>query len=167
MTGRQQNQIYQLRIRGLGYKTIGKALDLPAENVRYYCKTHGLAGYASELENLHKQELYKEYPTKCKNCGAQLMRNRYSGRKLFCCEKCRRNWWSNHKNEVQMNGDLIFKHYCIYCGKYFTTYGSNSKSRKYCSHECYIKNRFGEGKYRKESRMSINSCKEWKMKRIE
>lgn len=31
---------------------------------------------------------------------------------------------------------------CAHCGKPFTAYGN--KERKYCSHNCYISDRFGE-----------------------
>ena len=37
----------------------------------------------------------------------------------------------------------IYECVCECCGKTFSSYGN--KNRKYCSHSCYIKGRFGGG----------------------
>ncbi|SCY51344.1 hypothetical protein [Butyrivibrio sp. INlla14] len=44
MTEAMARQITQLRMKGLGYKSIGIVVGTSRENVRYFCKTHGLAG---------------------------------------------------------------------------------------------------------------------------
>ena len=37
-----EKQIINLRLKGLGYKAIAVVIDSSKENVRYFCKTHGL-----------------------------------------------------------------------------------------------------------------------------
>ena len=39
-------QITNLRLKGLGYKSIAVVVGTSKENVRYFCKTHGLDGKA-------------------------------------------------------------------------------------------------------------------------
>ncbi len=40
MTEAVGKQITQLRLKGLGYKSIGIVVGTSRENVRYFCKTH-------------------------------------------------------------------------------------------------------------------------------
>ena len=54
-------------------------------------------------------------------------------------EKCRLAWWNEHRDS--MNRKAVYRLTCAYCGEVFDSYGN--KSRKYCSHACYIKDRFG------------------------
>ena len=44
MTEAIGKQITYLRCKGLGYKSIALLLNISRENVRYYCKKHGLDG---------------------------------------------------------------------------------------------------------------------------
>lgn len=165
MNKRTENWIYQLRIRGLGYKSIAMALDMTPETVRYYCIKHGLGGKGEDLRDLYLYEMYKENPTECKNCGAVLIRNRHSGKKYFCSDKCRQYWWQKHRDEINYSGDKIFTHTCKYCGKEFTSYGEHTKNtRKYCGRECYLNDRFGERHTLKELSVRI---KEWSVKRVD
>lgn len=164
MNKRMENWIYQLRIRGLGYKSIAMALDITPEKVRYYCKTHGLDGNGEDIRELRLYEMYKENPTECKNCGGVLIRNRYSGKKYFCSNKCRQQWWQNHRDEINYGGDKIFTHICNYCGKKYTSYGESTKNRKYCSRECYFNGRFGEKHTLTEISVRI---KEWSLKKMD
>ena len=45
-----------------------------------------------------------------------------------------------NQNERNKSEAATYKYTCPYCGKKFTPYGN--KKRKYCSHNCYIKDRF-------------------------
>ena len=78
--------------------------------------------------------------TKCDNCGAVIQQN--TGRKpqRFCCSECRNQWWNEHPDQV--NRKAYYEITCQHCGKITTVYGN--KHRKYCSHECYIADRFGK-----------------------
>ena len=46
MTTEQKHEIYNLRLKGLGYKAIAKALDLSLDSVKGYCKRNHLNGTA-------------------------------------------------------------------------------------------------------------------------
>lgn len=138
MTEAMQKQITQLRLKGLGYKSIATVVGTSKENVRYFCKTHGLLGKAS-LVALNFEER-KKNPDCCKQCGKKLERNRYSGVKLFCSDKCRREWWKEHPGESKHTKKATYELECAYCKRMFYSYGN--ANRKYCSHDCYIQDRF-------------------------
>ncbi|MCI9560414.1 MAG: hypothetical protein HFG52_14545 [Lachnospiraceae bacterium] len=55
--------------------------------------------------------------------------------------ECRVKWWHEHPEKIKQRA--VYSFTCAGCGKPFTAYG-NSR-RKYCSHECYIRNRFKGG----------------------
>ena len=48
-------------------------------------------------------------------------------------------WWNNHKE--QLNHEHTKNIACTHCGKEFIVY--ENSQQKYCSHACYIKERFG------------------------
>lgn len=138
MNETMERQIRQLRLKGLGYKSIGLAVGTSKENVRYYCRKHGLDGRA-DLAALNFEER-KNNPDVCKHCGAKIIRNRYSGKKLFCTDRCRRRWWADHPEKSNKSKEATYEYECAFCKRKFLAYG-NSK-RKYCCHECYIQDRF-------------------------
>ena len=55
-------------------------------------------------------------------------------------DTCRTAWWNSHPDCVDRKA--VYAYTCAHCGKPFTAYGN--KERKYCSHGCYISDRFGE-----------------------
>jgi len=75
----------------------------------------------------------------CLNCGAPVRQNPGRKEKKFCCDSCRNKWWNAHLSLVKRKANYEFL--CPGCGETFTAYGNSH--RKYCSHECYIKDRFG------------------------
>lgn len=131
-------QITSLRLKGLGYKSIALVLGISRENVRYYCKTHGLNGTA-DLVKLNFSE-HKNNPEVCKHCGKKIERLPRSGKKLFCSESCRRAWWREHPEEAKHGENATYECECSYCKRTFYSYGN--KDRKYCCHDCYIQDRF-------------------------
>ena len=58
----------------------------------------------------------------------------------FCSDECRRHWWSAHQDELKKKPTALYEKECAYCHKPFVAYGN--KNRKYCSHECYVRDRF-------------------------
>lgn len=78
----------------------------------------------------------------CECCGKEVMQK--PGRKLkrFCSDKCRNAWWNQHQDQV--NKKANYEYVCPCCKKTFIAYGN--ANRKYCSHECYIEDRFGGAK---------------------
>lgn len=140
LTDEQKKKITEMRLEGAGYKTIAAALGdgVKRENVRYFCKSHGLVG-TKELIQLNF-DAHRENPLFCKQCGLRLIRNRHSGVKLFCSDKCRREWWKANPNEAAQTKKKQFELTCEYCREKFISYGQ--PNRKYCCHDCYIKARF-------------------------
>lgn len=137
MTREMMEQIEELRLKGLGYKSIGLVVGTSRENVRYYCKKHGLDGDLSAVRARYEE---RNTPDRCKNCGKRIDRNPHSGKKLFCGDECRREWWKNHQNEARRSSKAFYVFECAYCKRQFTAYGN--QFRKYCCHECYIQDRF-------------------------
>jgi len=88
MNAEMAGQIMELRHKGLGYKSIAIVVGTSRENVRYYCKTHGLDGYAEQVKMLYREQ--RNTPDNCKYCGKHLVRKPHSGKKLFCSDECRR-----------------------------------------------------------------------------
>ena len=139
MTKEMAEEITKLRLKGLGYKSIAIVVGTSRENVRYYCKTHDLAGDAELLKQKYLKE-NNNTPEKCKYCGRRIPRNSHSGKKLYCSDACRRAWWKAHPGDMQRSAEHTYLFECAYCGVPFTAYGN--KNRKYCSHNCFVLDRF-------------------------
>jgi endogenous inhibitor of DNA gyrase (YacG/DUF329 family) len=125
-------------MKGVGYRAIASVLGLSRDVVRNYCKSHGLNGYASDL-TVNMKELIKQNKA-CLMCGKKLNQPATGRRRKFCSDECRRKWWLKHPEAIQKKESAYYEKTCIYCGKEFKTYGN--KNRKYCSHDCYIHDRF-------------------------
>lgn len=122
MTEIEKIRVTELREAGLGYKSISKQLSVSVNTVKSYCRRNNTT------------------PVKdaCENCGKAITQNPKHKPRRFCCDRCRQVWWNTHLDLVEHKA--VYKYTCPACGKAFQVYG-NSK-RKYCSHECYIKERF-------------------------
>jgi len=138
VTTYQEMKIKELRFKGVGYKSISLMLDLNRDQVRYYCKKAGLAGTKEELAAKIEEE--KKKGETCAYCGEVMIRSKYAPTKKFCQEKCRRDWWKEHPEKRKKSVAASYVKTCEFCKRPFTTYGN--KNRKYCSHDCYIKDRF-------------------------
>ncbi len=138
MTEFEKEQIYDLRLKGVGYKAIAAVLGLSRDSVRGYCKRNGLDG-DSEVVALNVEEQKKRHLL-CTCCGKPIKQKDKGRTRKFCSEECRRKWWKNNPQERNKNESAIYNYTCPHCGKEFSTYGN--KKRKYCSHACYIKDRF-------------------------
>ena len=134
-----QDKIAQLRLKGLGYKAIAAKLGLSRDTVRHYCRKNNLAGYADAVKLNHGEML--DNGIICPNCSAVLKQPEHGKKKRFCSDKCRLEWWNKNYELHNFGSEKVYSFICRGCGKKFTSY--SNKSRKYCSHECYIKHRFG------------------------
>ena len=130
MTNEQRLQIAAYRKTGMGYKKNAKELDLSANSVKSYCRRNGLSSEALE------QSLPE---SACENCGKSIEQKKGKKKKRFCSDQCRNQWWNSHLDQVKRKA--VCEYICPVCGKSFSVYG-NAK-RKYCSHACYVKGRFG------------------------
>lgn len=133
--------IRQLRSQGVGYRQIANQLNLSRDAVRNYCKSNNLNGYREAVQANIQRML--EDDAVCTYCGSLLEQPRTGRKKHFCNDTCRRKWWNQNRDKIRKNPDSIYGFTCKCCGKEFTAYGS--PNRQYCSHECYISDRFWGG----------------------
>lgn len=138
MTEYQKSKIHELRFKGVGYKAIGNILGIHRDAVRYYCRRNGLDGDGITVSRNYK--IKKDKGVICLYCGSVLKHTSLGRRRKFCTEECRRKWWKENADKGTRNETAIYKAVCAYCGTEFESYGN--KNRKYCCHECYIKDRF-------------------------
>ena len=133
LTQEQRMQIEFLRKQGIGYRQIAAELGLSRDAVRYYCKTHDLAGNATEAYASVRGVI-------CPQCGKRLTQAKTGRKRLFCSDNCRHKWW--HANEKMLPRPLGSREevLCACCGQPVLDY--RNKKRRYCSHECYIRDRF-------------------------
>jgi endogenous inhibitor of DNA gyrase (YacG/DUF329 family) len=136
MTKDQKQKIAELRTAGFGYANIANALGLTKESGRIV-----LPQKRSPVKNRHQPDKAGHRPGCCKNCGKPI--TQVPGRKTikFCSDECCQSWWNTHPEAVTRRSAAIYSFTCAYCGQPFTAYGN--RHRKYCSHACYIADRFG------------------------
>jgi endogenous inhibitor of DNA gyrase (YacG/DUF329 family) len=136
MNTEQKEQIRRLRKEGYGYASISHALGLTKSQVSAYCRRNNLTGRLADPNDANTPGA-----AYCQCCGKPLMQ--HPGRKemKFCSDACRLKWWNSHPGDVNRKAFYTFT--CACCGKTFTAYGN--RHRKYCSHACYIQDRFKGG----------------------
>lgn len=137
MTDVQREQIIKLRMEGKGYGTIAQMLGVSPNTIKSFCRRNELRGDAVEV----KPVVLSGETTSCQNCGRTIQQIAKQKKKRFCCDKCRNTWWNSHLDLVKRK--TVYEFECPHCGKKFHIYGD--KRRKYCSHECYIADRFKGG----------------------
>lgn len=138
MTDEQASAIRELRLKGEGYRVIASALGLSRDIVRNYCKSHGLSGYGNALVLNVKEQM--DMGKVCLYCGKELSQAATGRRRKFCSDECRRKWWAEHPDRIKRSDSAYYELTCVHCGRTFLSYGNNN--RKYCSHSCYVKDRF-------------------------
>lgn len=126
MTTDQKEQIRAMRLQGLGYGKIAQALGISSNTVRSFCRRNSLCGDTTKNSF-------------CKQCGKAIKIIPKQKPRKFCSDICRTTWWNSHLNCV--NRKAVYHFTCACCGQAFTAYGD--QNRKYCSHSCYITDRFG------------------------
>ncbi len=117
----QKEELLNLKNEGRSYKEIASAISVSESAVKSFFSRKKLK--AGEIH------------TVCKNCGVPLTKR--LGNKKFCSDSCRYKWW--HKNSKD-NRECTKVNRCKNCNKDFKCY--DNKDRKYCSHACYIEDRF-------------------------
>ncbi|AEQ23086.1 terminase gpP N-terminus-related DNA-binding protein [Acidaminococcus intestini] len=131
MNDMQKAQIRELRLQGFGYRKIAKETGMSENTVKSYCRRHPLSPKEPETEQAHH----------CLQCGQPIEQNGKRKEKKFCSDACRMAWWNSHRDKV--NHRIVRKMECPCCHETFIVYGNGQ--RKYCSHTCYVKDRFGGG----------------------
>ena len=134
MTEEQKQRILSMRKQGFGYVKIAQELDISRNTVKSYCRRNSIT---------KPEEIVKAEPAKavtehfCQQCGIPVEQNPKRKLKKFCSDKCRMDWWNNHRDMVSYSRSSAIV--CPNCHKEFKAYGD----RKFCSHSCYIQYRFG------------------------
>ncbi|MDR1260537.1 MAG: RNA polymerase subunit sigma-70 [Oscillospiraceae bacterium] len=128
----QKDEIPRMRREGMSYAQIASVLGLSANTVKSYCQRNDLGGVAAIGAGSGA----------CAHCGKPVNQTVGRKEKRFCSDTCRMAWWREHPE--RLNKKAVYKLVCAGCGKPFESYGN--KNRKYCSHGCYIKDRFGDGR---------------------
>ena len=136
MDGFQKEQIRNLRGEGLSYAEIARQVDASRDAVISFCRRNGLQEIKKPITavKIAAEDV-------CRECGKPLVQVNGMKRRVFCSKECRVKWWKEHPE--QLNQKAVYQYTCPHCGKPFSAYG-NAK-RKYCSHACYIYDRFGGG----------------------
>ena len=130
MINSEKERLKLLREKGYSYSKISKILSISENTIKSFCRRNKL--------NIVREKIVSE---KCKQCGNDYENNHKGPNKKFCSDRCRREWWKDH--DYCICKKAYYKLICCECGQEFQSYGN--KDRKYCSHDCYIKNRFGKG----------------------
>ena len=136
MDGIQKEQIRNLRGEGLSYAEIARQVDVSRDAVISFCRRNGL----QEIKK-PRTAVKTAVGDVCRECEKPLVQVVGMKRRVFCSKECRVKWWKEHPE--RLNQKAVYQYSCPHCGKPFSAYG-NSK-RKYCSHACYISDRFGGG----------------------
>ena len=76
----------------------------------------------------------------CLQCGKEVAQAPGRKKKKFCSDACRSKWWAAHPEQIRHKSNRTIN--CAFCGKAFQVHGG--QKRKYCSHDCYIMDRFSE-----------------------
>ena len=134
VTNEQKLQIRKLRKENCSYSNIASTLGVTLSAVKGYCQRNGLAGVRAVTEPTPEPSV-----SCCKNCGKEVIQRPGIKEIKFCSGSCRQAWWNDHLDLVSRKA--VYEYTCACCGKPFSAYGNSH--RKYCSHSCYIEERYG------------------------
>ncbi|MDE6017092.1 MAG: RNA polymerase subunit sigma-70 [Acetatifactor sp.] len=137
MTDRQEERIREMKAGGCGYVRIAQELGISENTVKSFCRRKGINKAAADTADFTPG---RDKNT-CPCCGKEVRQNPGRKAKRFCSDKCRNAWWNSHLDQVARKAHYDFV--CAFCKKPFMAYGN--ADRKYCSHACYVADRFGGG----------------------
>ena len=142
MTELQKSRIRSLREQGTGFAEIARQMDIPRETVKSFCRRNGVIVISEALpvpSTMHEKG--QAVSDSCRACGKTIEQIGGRKKRVFCCDQCRTNWWRRNQDKIRRRETALYSFTCAGCGREFTAYGN--QHRKYCSHECYIRTRFG------------------------
>ncbi len=94
---------------------------------------------------LNSAELTDAVMFPCDQCGTMIKQYPKRKKKRFCSDACRMRWWGAH---WYLRETSTMEITCQCCGKTVKTI--KRSGGKYCSRECYIKDRFYKDKFYKD-----------------
>lgn len=127
----QKMQIKELLKQAMSHHKIADILRLSYTDVSRYVKELMNDNWAPR-DDMNVREITTEEFI-CEWCGKIGWKNDIGRMQRFCCDRCRRVYWRYHRSTDR------YTKVCGYCGEQFYT---NSAKAKFCSHNCYMKNRF-------------------------
>ena len=133
MTDNEKAEISKLRAAGQGYGRIAQSLGISVNTIKSFCR-RSISSESRQLPAVGGM-------SSCENCGKDILQVQKQKKKRFCCDKCRNQWWNSHLELVKRKA--MYEIRCPRCQKVFQVYGD--RRRKYCSHGCYIEDRFKGG----------------------
>lgn len=139
MTKAQRANVLMLRHKGFSYREISRETGVPVNTVKSLCHRSGVKTPNAYEETGNEEN--KETKPFCQHCGVRVEQSPYTRKKRFCSDTCRHRWWNANRNRV--NGKTEIRLACSHCGLLFSSYAY--QQRKYCSHSCYLKGRYGGG----------------------
>jgi len=139
MTDSQKKQIIKLRLTGMGYGKISSTVGVSINTVKSFCRRNPV----NENISPEKVKVLSGESSSCENCGQTINQIAQQKKRRFCCDACRNKWWNSHLDLVERR--KVYTFICPHCKKEFQIYGDSR--RKYCSHACYIADRFGGGSH--------------------
>ena len=139
MTIEQRKMIDSFRNQGMGYKRIAAQLSISENTVKSYLRRNTQPEKTVPTPVTVQSSQAATDTHNCLQCGKPVQQNPGRKEKKFCSDTCRNSWWNKHLDQVKRKA--IYRFTCPVCQKDFTAYGK--RNRKYCSHACYIRGRFG------------------------
>ena len=139
MTLDDKNRLTAMRRAGRSYTEIAGALGISKNTVKTFCRRNGLT--IEDPGNSPAGSADGAAGRVCLCCGKPVTQNPGRKVKKFCTDACRNRWWNSHLDQVKRKA--MYEYTCPVCGDRFSAYGN--AHRKYCSHACYITDRFGGG----------------------
>ena len=130
MTALQKETVVRLRSQGKSYGDISSELGISVNTISSFCRRIDIGNSGKDIRLV----------ATCKQCGKKIKSLTGHKQRQFCSDACRLLWWNSHQELIKRKA--IYFYTCAFCGKSFSAYG-NSK-RKYCSHVCYIFDRYGK-----------------------
>lgn len=117
--------ILEMREGGVPYAQIAGFFSLSPNTVKSICRRSN----ARVLQGSGQE------PGHCKNCGRPIQQPAGSRKRIFCCDRCRYEWWNRARSRRP------YRLTCYCCGKEFVSFGN--KKKKFCSRECSRLSRCG------------------------
>lgn len=112
----KKEEVIKLRDEGLSFREISKELEISR----------------STIFSIYKKAKEQQKQS-CKNCGILLKQSKGHRQKVFCSDKCRKEFWRKNRIDYTINSYAT----CLTCGKEFLYH--ESRVRKYCSLNCAYK----------------------------
>jgi len=132
MTDIRKDKISRMRADGASYSIIAAFLGISENTVKSFCRRNGLGSTVAKPMEMPEDDNH------CKNCDKHLVQVPKQKPKKFCSQECRLTWWNANRDKILKKAFYEFK--CKCCGAPFRSYGN--KHRLYCSHRCYVSERF-------------------------